>query len=90
MAVQMGGERRSRRPNLLSSDAASIAAGISLVERGLAASVVLVGFRFGERLLPEAMMEAQSAGVALSPSREGAGPMAIEIRRLARSASGAA
>jgi hypothetical protein len=84
VAVQLGGVRRSRRPNLLSSDAASIAAGISLVESGVAASVVLVGFRFGERLLPEAIVEAEAAGVALTPSREGAGPIAIEIRRATR------
>jgi hypothetical protein len=83
MAVRMGGERRSRRPNLLFADAASITAGISLVESGLAASVVLVGFRFGERLLPRAMAEAQAAGLTLTPSREGAGPIAIEIRRAA-------
>jgi hypothetical protein len=83
MAVQLGGERRSRRPNLLFADAASIAAGISLVESGLAASVTLVGFRFGERLLPEAIAQAQAAGVTLTPSREGAGAMAIEIRRAA-------
>ena len=83
MAVHLGGERRSRRPNILSSDAASIAAGISLVERGLAASVVLVGLRFGERLLPEAILQAQAAGVTLTPSRDGAGPTAIDIRRAA-------
>ena len=83
MAVHLAGERRSRRPNILSSDAASIAAGISLVERGLAASVVLVSLRFGERLLPQAMAEAQAAGLTLTPSREGAGPIAIEIRRAA-------
>ena len=83
MAVHMGGERRSRRPNILSSDAASIAAGISLVEMGFAASVVLVGLRFGERLLPEAILQAQAAGVTLTPSREGAGPTAIDIRRTA-------
>jgi hypothetical protein len=83
MAVRMGGERRSRRPNLIFADAASIMAGISLVESGLAASVVLVGFRFGERLLPQAMAEARAAGLTLTPSREGAGPIAIEIRRAA-------
>lgn len=86
MAVQMGGERRSRRPrrpNLLHADAASISAAISLVAGGAATSVVLVGFRFGERLLPEAMAQARAAGVTLAPSREGAGPMAIEIRRTA-------
>ena len=83
MAVQLGGERRSRRPNLLFADAASITAGISLVESGLAASVVLVGLRYGERLLPEAIAQAQAAGVTLRPSREGAGPIAIEIRRAA-------
>ena len=81
MAVQMGAVRRSRRPNLLSADAASIAAGISLVESGLAASVVLVGFRFGERLLPEAMAEAKAAGVTLRPRREGHGRVALDIRR---------
>jgi hypothetical protein len=81
MAVRMGGERRSRRPNLLFADAASITAGIALVESGLAASVVLVGLRFGERLLPAAMAQAQAAGVTLTPRRDGAGPIAIEIRR---------
>jgi hypothetical protein len=84
MAVQLGGERRSRRPNnLLFADAASIAAGISLVESGLAASVTLVGFKFGERLLPGAIAQARDVGVTLTPSREGAGAMAIEIRRAA-------
>ena len=81
MAVHLGGERRSRRPNLLFADAASITAGISLVESGVAASVVLVGLRFGERLLPEAMAQARAAGVTLTPNRDGAGPIAIEIRR---------
>jgi hypothetical protein len=81
MAVQLDSVRRSRRPNLLYADAASIAAGISLVERGVAASVVLVGFRFGERLLPEAIVQANAAGVSLTPSREGSGPISIEIRR---------
>jgi hypothetical protein len=83
MAVQMRGERRSRRPNLLSCDAASIAAAIALVERGLAASVVLVGFRFGERLLPEAVVQAEAAGVVLRARREGAGAVALDIRRRA-------
>jgi hypothetical protein len=77
----MGGERRSRRPNLLSADAASIAAGISLVESGLAASVVLVGFRFGERLLPNAMAQAQAAGVIVRARRDGPGRVALDIRR---------
>jgi hypothetical protein len=81
MAVRMGGERRSRRPNLLFADATSIAAGISLVESGVAASVTLVGFRFGERLLPEAIAQARAAGLKLTPSREGSGPISIEIRR---------
>ncbi|TMC61896.1 MAG: hypothetical protein E6J17_07695 [Chloroflexi bacterium] len=81
MAVQLGGERRPRRPNLLSADAASIAAGIALVESGIAASVVLVGFRFGERLLPEAIAQANAAGVTLRPRREGRGPVALDIRR---------
>jgi hypothetical protein len=83
MAVRMGGERRSRRPNLIFADAASIMAGISLVESGVAASVVLVGLRYGERLLPQAMAQARAVGVLLTPTREGAGPIAIEIRRTA-------
>jgi hypothetical protein len=84
MAVRMGRERRAHRPNLLAADAASIAAGIALVENGQAASVVLVGLRFGERLLPEAIAQAQAAGLVLTPSREGAGRVAIDIRRAAR------
>ena len=81
MAVHIGGERRSRRPNLLSADAASIAAGISLVESGVATSVVLVGFRFGERLLPTAVAEAEAAGVVVRPRRDGPGRVALDIRR---------
>jgi hypothetical protein len=81
MAIQMDRERRARRPNLLAADAASITAGISLVESGVAASVVLVGFRFGERLLPEAVAQAQAAGVVVRPRREGPGRVALDIRR---------
>jgi siroheme synthase len=82
MAVRTAPARpRSRRGDLLAADAASIAAGISLVGRGVADSVVLVGFRFAERLLPWAMGAAQQAGVDLTLAREAAGPVAIAIRR---------
>ena len=81
MAVRLGSRHRARRPNLLAADAASISAGIALVDRGLAASVVLVGFRFGERLLPEAILQAREAGLVLTPSRKAGGPVSIAIRR---------
>jgi hypothetical protein len=81
MAIRMDREPRARRPNLLAADAASISAGISLVESGVAASVVLVGFRFGERLLPEAVARAQAAGVVVRARRRGPGRVTLEIRR---------
>jgi hypothetical protein len=84
MAIRTASARpRSRRADLLAADAASITAGISLVGSGVAGSVVLVGFRFAERLLPWAVVAAQEAGVVLTLARDGGGPVAIAIRRQA-------
>jgi hypothetical protein len=82
MAVRTAPARgRSRRADLRAADAASITAGISLVGSGVAGSVVLVGFRFAERLLPWAVAAAREAGVDLTLARGRGGPVAIGIRR---------
>ncbi|MFL5679772.1 MAG: hypothetical protein ACJ77B_04150 [Chloroflexota bacterium] len=74
--------RRPAAARLLAADAQSISAALALVAGGAAVSVTLVGLRFGERLLPDAIVAGRDAGLIVSAQRDGSGPVSISIRRL--------
>ncbi|HKG57958.1 MAG TPA: hypothetical protein VKA85_11985 [Candidatus Limnocylindrales bacterium] len=74
--------RRPARTRLLDADAQSITAALALVAGGAAVSVTLVGLRFGERLLPDAIEAGRDARLVVSADRDAAGSVSISIRRL--------
>ena len=73
--------RRAQRPDRLREELSSIQAGIDLVASGGARRVVLVGLRFGERLLPEAVMAGQAACLSVHLDRGEADHPAIVVAR---------
>jgi hypothetical protein len=71
--------RRRFRLDQLGRERASIEAGIELVASGSARRVVLCGLRFAERLLTNAVLLADAAGVSLRLDRVGRGSLTIEV-----------
>jgi hypothetical protein len=77
----VGARRRQRvqRPDRLGEEWASIEAGIDLIAFGAARRVMLCGLRFAERLLPDAVVQGERAGLRVSLDRSSEGSAAIVV-----------
>jgi hypothetical protein len=75
---------RTQRPDRLRDELASIQAAIDLVASGGARRIVLVGLRFGERLMPDAVIAGQSAGLSVHLDRGRTEQPAMVVTRSGR------